>query len=322
MSPQREPIAAGLGSVFRVRDALAAGVAKSRLRAADLEAPFWGVRRYPGRAPEEDAAPWEVRDAAARRRALAYVPRMVPGSFLVLMSAAALWGIPVPHRVDAPVQVGVLLPHRAPRGGGVEGHAYAHHLVAIRDLDGVAVSSPASTWAQLGAVLGVHDLVAAGDGIVRVPRLAGGEPGDPASALGTVEQLAAAIEAGRRTGIGRLREALPLIRVGASSRAETLVRLDLVEAGLPEPALDVEVRHGSGRLLGISDLAYPGLRIAVEYEGDQHRTDPRQWERDIEKYRAYERAGWAVVRLTARNVFGIGPRPAALVRAALNRAIR
>jgi hypothetical protein len=242
---------------------------------------------------------------------------LAPGAFFVLESAALIYGLPVPIHVDTPVHVGVYQPHRAPRGRGVSGHQVPRHLVALRDIGGLTVTSPASTWAQLGAVLSVRDLVAVGDAIVRVPRGEGGAPADPASALGTTAQLEAAIAAGRRVGIGRLREALPLIRVGSSSRPESHLRLDLMDARLPTPVLDHEVRDGVGRLLGISEIAFPGFRVAVEYEGEQHRVDKLQWNRDIEKYREYAAAGWTVVRVTAETLYGSSRPAAALVRDAL-----
>jgi very-short-patch-repair endonuclease len=51
------------------------------------------------------------------------------------------------------------------------------------------------------------------------------------------------------------------------------------------------------------DLAYPLLRIAIEFEGDQHRTDPRQWQRDIEKHERLADLGWRVIRVSREHVF-------------------
>lgn len=314
MTPARSDIPPALGDVFRVGHARALGVTHARLRARDLDSPFWGVRTGAERA---DA---ETTDAEARRRVLDYVPRMVPGSFFTHISAAVLWRIPVPVAPDEPVHIGVHAPHRQPRGSGVRGHKLLPELALLRDLDGVSVACPASTWAQLASMLSMRDLVAVGDAIVRVPRLHGGLPGDPASALGTIEQLQAAIDAGRRVGIDKLREALPLIRPGASSRPETHLRLDLDDGVLPAPALDFEVRDDAGRLLGITEIAYPEFRVAVEYEGDHHRTSKDQWNRDIEKQRAYAAAGWAMVRLTSEHLYGGGIPARTLVRAALRRA--
>lgn len=309
------PLPPELGDIFRVADASALGVPKGRLRARDLIAPFWGVRAAAG--PCDDDG---TRDAEARRQVLRYVPRLAPDAFFTHRSAALLWRLPISVSADEVVHVGVPAPRRPPRGVGVRGHKVASQHVSVRMLDGVPVAGPASTWAQLGAMLDVRDLVAVGDAIVRVPRVTGGRPGHPSSALGTIAQLQAVIFAGRRVGINRLRAALPLIRAGAASRPETHVRLDLADAGLPEPELDVEVRDASGRLLGISEMVYSLWRVAVEYEGDHHRTDTQQWNRDIDKYRAYAEAGWTPVRVTAENLYGKGPRPAVLVRAALRRA--
>ncbi|CAA9288799.1 MAG: hypothetical protein AVDCRST_MAG61-4 [uncultured Friedmanniella sp.] len=47
----------------------------------------------------------------------------------------------------------------------------------------------------------------------------------------------------------------------------------------------------------------------LEYEGDQHRTDPHQWNRDIERHERLLAAGEKVVRITAQRM----ARPRAVV---------
>jgi very-short-patch-repair endonuclease len=42
----------------------------------------------------------------------------------------------------------------------------------------------------------------------------------------------------------------------------------------------------------------------VEYEGDHHRTDRRQFNRDIARVDALTQLGWIVVRVTVENVPG------------------
>jgi hypothetical protein len=103
-------------------------------------------------------------------------------------------------------------------------------------------------------------------------------------------------------GVGKLRAALPSIRTRSASRPETRCRLALVEAGLPEPALNFDVVE-HGRALGCVDLAYPELRIAIEYEGEHHLLDPEQWARDIERYDRLREAGWVVIRVTKTELF-------------------
>jgi very-short-patch-repair endonuclease len=41
--------------------------------------------------------------------------------------------------------------------------------------------------------------------------------------------------------------------------------------------------------------------VAAEYDGDQHRSDRRQYVRDIARIRKLERMGWIVVRVIAED---------------------
>ena len=162
--------------------------------------------------------------------------------------------------------------------------------------------SPATTWASLGGVLAhPYDLVAAGDAVVRDWRT---EP------LATIDQLRAVIAAGRRVGIDRLRDAVPRVRTRAASRPETRCRLELVDAGLPEPELNYDVFE-AGLWLACVDLAYPAARVAVEYEGEHHLLDPEQWARYILRYERLAAAGWLVIRVTKSELF---EHPEAMVR--------
>lgn len=59
-------------------------------------------------------------------------------------------------------------------------------------------------------------------------------------------------------------------------------------------------------MLGVDDLPFAYLdmgweepMVAVEYEGDQHRTDRRQYVKDIRRIETLERMGWIVVRVVA-----------------------
>jgi hypothetical protein len=104
-------------------------------------------------------------------------------------------------------------------------------------------------------------------------------------------------------GIVALRGALPRVRTGASSRRETWLRLILVDAGLPEPDLDHDVFDADGQFVACLDLAYPKLKIGIEYDGDHHRTDPVQWARDVDRLDRLIEEGWRVVRATKQHIF-------------------
>jgi very-short-patch-repair endonuclease len=49
------------------------------------------------------------------------------------------------------------------------------------------------------------------------------------------------------------------------------------------------------------DLGWDDIMVAVEYDGDQHRTDRRQYVKDIRRWELLERLGWLVVRVVAED---------------------
>ena len=53
-------------------------------------------------------------------------------------------------------------------------------------------------------------------------------------------------------------------------------------AGLPEPEVNRELRDEHGLLMRL-DLCYPSMKLAVEYDGRQHRSDLQQWDHDLER---------------------------------------
>jgi hypothetical protein len=305
-----------LGPHFLVGAARRAGVPSGRLRRADLVAQFHGTRTIADATePAEDRLGKKLGDAEREHlwRAAAVAAGMGRHQFFTHITAAIAWGLPLPISVvrDADVHVGVLSPARSPRMRGVRGHQVPPHLTSIRrdSHTGLLLASPATTWAMLGAVLvDRDDIVAAGDAAVRVWRVA--EP------LTSMAQLGAAVDAGRRIGVGRLREALPLIRTRSASRPETRLRLLLLAAGLPEPELNANAFEG-GRYLGCIDLSYSSLRIAIEYEGEHHLLDPEQWARDIQRYERLAAAGWTVIRVTKSDLFGAPAEVVARVRRAM-----
>jgi len=323
MSRRPAPLPSSLGEVFTPAQADAQGVPRGRLRAGDLERPFRGVRMVPASEPDPADAEPLAQDRAVRaavlRRARACALVMPPHAFFAGRTAGVVYELPLDH-LDAEgddLCVAVHTPHRGLRRSGIRGIRLSPALTSVRAFEGLRVASPASVWAMLGPELDARELTIVGDAIVRVPRGRDGAP-QAAEQLATIAQLRAAAEAPGRRGRDTLLAALPKIRVGSMSPLETDFRIDAAEAGLPEPELDVEIRDARGRLLGISEIVYPAQHTIVEVEGDHHRTDRRQWNRDIEKYAAYVAAGWEVVRLTSTHIRGTR-RAVGMVRAVLIR---
>lgn len=104
----------------------------------------------------------------------------------------------------------------------------------------------------------------------------------------------AAVHPGAR-GIVRLRAVLDLVDGGAESPRESRLRLLLIRAGLPRPETQIAFRDLRIRV----DMGWRRWQVAVEYDGAQHWTDPRQRSWDIDRIALLEEAGWAVVRVSA-----------------------
>jgi very-short-patch-repair endonuclease len=79
---------------------------------------------------------------------------------------------------------------------------------------------------------------------------------------------------------------------------ETRMRVPLVLAGIPPEVQHVVVVNGRRYRL---DLAYPELRIAVEYDGEEHRTQARA-RRDLVREADLASAGWRILRFDAAVV--------------------
>jgi hypothetical protein len=308
-----------LGAAFRVDTALARGVGEKRLRGSDLVRPFRGVRvRKPATELNDlgEISAWERRLAATLDVAREYALRMPDHEFFSHQTAALLWRAPLPRggdglpsfngAVSEVLHVSVFAPHRLPRGAGVRGHEAQARTsrVVIHPESGLRVASPATTWAMMSGVLRhPYDLIAVGDHMIRIPRMPGGFPKALPPPLAVMPQMEAVLFSGRRVGKPALREALPRLRTGSSSRPESWMRVTLVDAGLPEPEIDVDVYAPDGRFIGCVDGAYVGLKIALEYEGDHHRTDPATWNRDIQKHEDLVAHGWRVIRVTREMLF-------------------
>ncbi|CDJ99040.1 conserved hypothetical protein [Microbacterium sp. C448] len=302
----RIPLPDDLPLAFRTADARANGIGEGRLRGSDLRRPFHGVRsRRELRLPDV-VTEGELHRARIVRAMSEYAERMTSDEFFSHGSAAILWGAAVPFGATEELHVGVLHPHRLPRARGVRGHQArsTQTRVVVHPDTGLRVASPATTWAMLGAVLRhPYDLVAAGDSFIRVQRMPGPWVREMPPPLASRHQLEQAVRAGRRVGGPALRAALPLLRTGAASRPESWTRLTICDAGLPEPVLDYDAYDKNGLFIGCVDLAYPELKIAIEYEGDHHRTDVATWNRDLAKHDALQAAGWRVIRVSRTMLF-------------------
>ena len=60
----------------------------------------------------------------------------------------------------------------------------------------------------------------------------------------------------------------------------------------------------TGQVVAVLDIGWEDIKVAVEYEGDHHRTDRRQFNKDIRPAAAVAELGWIDVRVTAEDTPG------------------
>lgn len=186
------------------------------------------------------------------------------------------------------------------------GHRLQVREAALWSVAGMPVEHPARAWVQSAGFWQIDDLIAAADFLVA-----------RRSPLVSIDELRSEAILMRRA---RLVDALNEVRVGSESPQETRLRLAVVRAGLPEPELNWELFNASGRLVARLDQAYPHYRVAVEYDGRQHATDPLQFARDADRWEAIRDEGWLLVRVLHHHLADGGRDAVNKVRSALHRA--
>jgi hypothetical protein len=102
-------------------------------------------------------------------------------------------------------------------------------------------------------------------------------------------------------GIRRLKVALDLMDGGAQSPKETWLRLLLIDAGLPRPRTQIPVLDGFGLPFAYLDMGWDDVMIAVEYDGDQHRTDRSRYAWDVKRLRRIQQSGWLHVKVISED---------------------
>ncbi|CAN5137013.1 hypothetical protein BH09ACT6_BH09ACT6_19780 [soil metagenome] len=306
---------------FAVKDALDGGVRRGRLRGADLARPFHGVRvaLKPERGPGPAAGSEDDTDlAAVLSTCQAYAPRLRTDEMFYGETAALLWQAQLPHRrARSHIHVAVCPPHNASREKGVMGHRIQPRQGLIATRHGLPLTDPATTWLTLASILGLPDLVAVGDYFAHVP-----PPGHPVDGRPflTLEQLRSRVTRFHGRGKRRASEALELICTGAESRPESLLRLLLGEARLPTPQVNPEIQDARGDVIGRADLVYRPWKVIVEYDGDQHRTDTYQYEKDMTRLERFHRDRWTVLRVRKHGLFRAPHATVGRVDSALRRA--
>lgn len=297
------------GQAFTAGAAQRAGLSRARLQRGDIIALGSGVY-----APKALAQNGSTRQKLQLKGAA--LLQEWPEAWVSHASAAHLHGLWLPQRLldDPSVHISHPADARAwARRRGVCGHRVSFRTQDIVDCDGLKVSSPARTWLDVARLCSARELIMLGDQLVRHPYPRFDGRTEPHA---TVAELAALLDHSRGTpGRRRCLTALQWIRVGADSVQETLLRLALVRAGLPEPELQVPAQP-EFRWSPRADLGYPALKLAIQYEGDTHFT-PQQQRADQRRDNVFLGEGWRVLRFNSEDSREGFQRAVVQVRAAL-----
>ncbi|HEY9414781.1 MAG TPA: DUF559 domain-containing protein [Pseudonocardia sp.] len=256
---------------FRGTEALKAG----RLTRAQL----YGTRFrrvYPDVYVPADAEP----DFAALSRA-AYLLVQDRGGVLAGYSAAILLGADCAPR-NAPAEVLVATNSRAHAGLLV--HRGRCEGTDVHVARGVRMTSARRTAWDLARRLPLEDAVVVVDSLARVGRF---EPDH------LLERRAE--QPGARGVLG-LAEVVALADPRAESPPETRLRLLLHRAGLPAPEVQYRIEDEYGFVVARVDLAYPDVKLAIEYDGSLH-FDHRRTLRDRQRDLELADLGWDTMRL-------------------------
>ncbi|GAA3775200.1 hypothetical protein GCM10022240_28610 [Microbacterium kribbense] len=300
------------GVAFTVAEGRAAGLTDARMRRPEALRPFHGLRVI-GTDGRIDGG---IIDRCTDLRVV--LPRAAE---FCGATAARLWGIPLPTELTDDVHV-LVSGATAVRRPGVVGWTRAVPAAFGRIEHGLPVTSPADTWVMLAAMTAERGgevsrewLVAIGDFLISGLRTKHGRD-KPLATLAELE--AAAQRYGSRRGAVKLRWALPRLRSPVDSPRETLLRVGLVAARLPEPVVQPAILTAAG--VRHPDLGYLDERVLLEYLGDVHRVDKSVWRRDLTRVQLFQDAGYHVMLVGADDVAPEGmPALAQRVRRALHR---
>lgn len=271
---------------FTAADALARGVTPDRLRwlvrCGVVKQLLYGVY-VPGH--------WED-TPATRAAAAAHV--LPPHCVVSDRSAAGLHGIDVLDyaELDVTPQLEVVSIGGATRTRrmGVLGGQRELLPDEVMTLGDILVTTPERTACDLGCLRGRHRAFGAIEAFRTKFDLS------QASLKRLLPRFA-----GRR-GVIQLRELIGLSRIGADSQPESWVAIDLHDEGFPMPAAQVWVQvPGWGRAK--VENAYEHLRVAVEYDGEEHHSEEPDIAHDAARREALRAAADWIIVVVRKNGF-------------------
>ena len=204
------------------------------------------------------------------------------------LTAAWSYGADVRRVDDFDVHVGFAEGQRIRKRPGLAVCQETLDPVDITRLDGVQITTPLRTAFDCLRLLRHPEGVVVADALTHLE-------------LVDLDELAAYFAGKRRLRNLRIGERLlSYVEPKSESPMETRMRVELIDAGLPQPEAQHNVYDDHGNFVGRLDLAYVNARLGVEYDGADHWTQRRDDDRRRTRIREQ---GWEVLVYSADDVF-------------------
>jgi very-short-patch-repair endonuclease len=224
-----------------------------------------------------------------------------PYSVVWELSAAWLYGADVCREDD--LNVRVAYPPGRPRRpqAGLTVSQATFSPGDVETISGIRLTSPTRTAFDCLRMLPHPEGIVAADALTHLRRC-------------TSEQIVEYARAHRPVRNLRVAQRLaPWVEPATESPMESRLRMALIDGGLPRPVAQFEL-HAGTQFVARLDLAYPGQRVAVEYDGAWHWRQRREDDLRRDRVRAI---GWIVLVVGAAELYADPAAVCARVRAAL-----
>jgi hypothetical protein len=261
---------------FRGRDAIEARI----LTRAQLRSSKWR-RLFQGIYVASDVPVTHI------LRCEAVALRLPAGAVITGRSAAEIWGVRVADPYD-PVEV--LTPRQIRAVEGVHARIGTIDKAERRQRRSSPIPVPTAVhtaW-EIARALPATEAVPWIDALARVQEIDNARLRSHADAHAGVD------------GNARAQRTLLLCDGRAESPPESVLRLNIVLAGLPAPVPQWRVVVNR-QFLARVDLAWPDLKLAVEYDGEWHASNAAL-SRDRQRLRDLQAAGWYVYPVTRHDM--------------------
>ncbi|MDP3892445.1 DUF559 domain-containing protein [Nocardioides sp.] len=222
--------------------------------------------------------------------ARAQAARPVTSPFSVICDRTAAWI----HEIDVllyaeldippPLEVCVLRGHRAINRPQCLGLTRDLRDEDVMQIGGVWVTTPLRTAIDLACKLSRRRALAGLDAFMRH------------HGVTHTEMKRLLVRYFRRRGVVQARQLVPLADPRAESAGESWARIEILDHGFAVPELQWWVYVGGVATYRL-DLAWPRARVAVEYDGAEHHTDPEDTAYDETRRNLLRSMGWTIIVL-------------------------